>query len=223
MNRRTEAGAANIFLIFFIITFVLFLATASFGAWAYTQMTDYRDRSDAKVAAAVKNAETKQQAKLEQEFAEKEKSPLKVFKGSPTFGSVTFNYPKTWNVYVSDSSSNSPLLAYFKPNFVPAPADGVTYALVVELLSESYDSIADQYNNELDSGKVKATTYTPPKMVGQPNVIPGIRFSGLINNDKQGTVIIVKLRDKTLKVSTDGQDYLKDYENIVLASLTFTP
>jgi hypothetical protein len=36
-------------------------------------------------------------------------------------------------------------------------------------------------------------------------------------------MLVIKVRDKTLEISTESNDYLNDFNNIILASLTFVP
>jgi len=36
-------------------------------------------------------------------------------------------------------------------------------------------------------------------------------------------MLIIRVRDKTLKISTQSNDYLNDFNNIILSSLTFAP
>jgi uncharacterized protein HemX len=103
-----------------VILSVLLLAAIGFGGWAFMQMQDYKNNSNKKAAVAVTAAKKTQAAELQTQFEEQSKSPNKSFKGSATYGSVTFNYPKTWSAYVDTSSTSEPINAYFHPNEVPA-------------------------------------------------------------------------------------------------------
>jgi hypothetical protein len=100
-------------------------------------------------------------------------------------------------------------------------------------LKKQYDQEAknpykiQQLSSVAKSGKVRATAYIPPKMVGRPNVSPGIRFDGAIshntNGDQIGSIIIIQVRDKTLKISTQSVKFLDDFNKIILENLTFVP
>jgi hypothetical protein len=116
----------------------LLIASIVFGVWAYGGYQDYKNNSDQKAAAAVQVAKTQQAAELQKQFDEQFKSPFKVFKGSPTYGSVTFNYPKTWSGYVDSSNDSAPINGYFHPGEVPGTQQEVAYALRVELVTTDY-------------------------------------------------------------------------------------
>jgi hypothetical protein len=205
---------------------VLLLLAIGFGAWAFLQMQDYKNNSDKKATAAVAVAKKAQAAELQAQFEQQSKSPNKTFKGSATYGSVTFDYPKTWSAYVDSSNSSEPINAYFHPNEVPGVQTNTAYALRVELLSTDYSQVAKQFDSEIEQGDVTAKAYVPPKLKGVSNVQPGTMFSGQINSQdssQKGTILIIKVRDKTLQVSTESNDYLNDFNNTVLPSLSFAP
>lgn len=208
-----------------ILALLLIIAIV-FGVWAYGQMQDYKNNSDAKSAAAVAAAEKTQALKLQAQFADQAKSPYKVFKGSPTYGTVSFNYPKTWSAYVT-SDSNEPINAYFNPDQVPGVDSDTALPLRVELLDTDYSQAVAQFTSQITDGSVKATAYIPPKMKDSANVAPGTRFDGQIgqndNGNIQGSMVIIKVRDKTLQISTQTQAGIDDFNNIILASLSFAP
>jgi hypothetical protein len=209
-----------------IIVSLLLILALVFGFWAYGQMQDYKNNSDAKSAAAVAAAEKTQAAKLQAQFDEQSKSPYKTFTGSATYGTVSFNYPKTWSAYVA-SDSNEPINAYFNPDQVPGVDSNTPLPLRVELLNTDYAQAVQQFSTQVSDGSVKATAYVPPKMKGVNNVTPGTRFDGQViqtdNGYSNGSIVIIKVRDKTLQISTQTDDGQADFNNIILASLTFVP
>jgi hypothetical protein len=208
-----------------IVSLLLILALA-FGIWAFGQMQDYKTNVDKKVAVAVAGANKQQAAELQAQFEEQAKSPYKVFSGSPTYGSVTFQYPKSWSAY-ANSDSNEPINAYFYADVVPGTESGAAYPLRVELVNTDYTQVVQQFTSQLGQGDLKAAAYIPPKMKGKANVLPGTRFDGAIgqsgNNDVSGSLVVIKVRDKTLQISTQTKAGVKDFDNIILPSLTFVP
>src|SRR5438105_635789 len=117
-----------------VILIVLLVATLAFGGWAFSKMQDYKTNSDKKSAAAVEAAKKAQAAQLQAQFDEQSKSPFKTFHGSATYGSITFNYPKSWSAYVDTTNQSEPVNAYFHPNEVPGTQSKTAYALRLELL-----------------------------------------------------------------------------------------
>ena len=208
-----------------VITLLLIIALI-FGFWAFSQRQNYKNNSDKKSAAAVDVAKKQLTAQLQADFDKQAKNPYQTYQGSATYGTITFDYPKTWSGY--DGASNSEALnLYFFPGIVPGTDSNISYPLRVELLDTDYAQTIDQFSGNTSDGSVKASTYIPPKMKGVTNVIAGTRFDGAIgqsgNNTQNGSMVIIKVRDKTLQISTETSAGVDDFNNIVLASLTFVP
>jgi len=226
MKKYDQNGGAA--LVFINIILILALAAAgAFGWWAFGQRQDYKNKFDQKLSEEVAKAETAQKAELEKEFAEREKSPNKSFKGSATYGSITFSYPKSWSGYVDQSNSSTPISGYFFPDIVPSVTQSsqntTAFALRVELITTDYAQAIKQFDSQITQGKLQAAAYVPPKMVGATNVQTGTRFDGEIGQNISGSLVVIKVRDKTLKIYTQSNRYLTDFNNIVLKTLTFAP
>jgi hypothetical protein len=218
-------GSKNKLLITIILV-VLLLASVGFGAWAFTSMQDYKNKTDQKIATAVEAAKKEQAAQLQTQFAQQTKSPYKVFQGSATYGSISFNYPKSWSVYDDSSSSSEPINAYFHPGIVPSTQSNTAYALRVELVNTDYAQVLQTFGSSISSGDITATAYVPIKLKGVTNVTAGVYLSGKINSansDQKGYMMVIKVRDKTLQVYTQSVEYKSDFDKIVLASLKFVP
>ena len=212
-------------LITTIVLVILLIASLAFGGWAFSKMQDYKNNSDQKAAAAVENSKKQLQTQLQAQFDEQSKSPNKTFQGSPTYGTITFNYPKTWSAYVDTTNSNEPINGYFNPDVVPGLQSKTAFALRVELVQTDYSQLLQQYNSQITQGTVKDVAYVPPKMKNVQNVTAGSLLSGQINNNdrtQNGSMVIIKVRDKSLQIYTQSNQYLNDFNNI-LASLTFVP
>lgn len=223
MQTPDENGSAKSVLAIVILVISL-IASGIFGGWAYKERQNTKNNLDKIVKEEVGKAELAQAAKLKAEFDEKEKKPTKTYQGPSTYGTISFAYPKTWSAYIDESNSSTPINGYFHPNQVPGISGGNTvYALRLELLSTPYASALQQYDSQIRAGRLKAVAYVPPQMAGVANVQPGVRLDGEINNDQTGSMVIIKIRDKTLKLSTLSTDYRADFNNIVLANLKFTP
>lgn len=222
MSAKDQNGSVASFVLIFVLA-LAFLGAAVFGGWAYTSRQDYKDNSDKKAAAAVEQAKQTQEQELQKRFDEQEKLPTKTYRGSTTYGTVTFAYPKTWSAYVDETSASEPINGYFHPNIVPGLQSKTAYALRVQLVNTDYSSVLKQHDSQVTDGSVKASAYVPPKMVGVTNVAPGTRLDGALDQDTNGSMVIIKVRDKTLQIYSESNDYLSDFNDIVLASLTFAP
>ncbi len=209
--RKDQNGSLIIPL---IVSILLFFTSFGFAIWAYTNYTDQRDNSDQRVALAVEEATTSQKAKLEADFAEAEKKPTLTWVSSSLIGSVSVKYPKNWSVYVEEKETGSELLSgYFHPKVV-ANASTSNHALRIQVDESNYDTEVSAFDQLIKDGEVKTAAITKSGVVG-------VKFSGQINTDYKGALVIFKLRDKTLKVWTESDKYLKDFNGIILPSLNF--
>jgi len=212
----------NGLLIPFILLVLLFLAAAGFGIWAYAGMQDYKTNSDKKAAAAVTIAQRDTSTSKDKEFLEKEKNPLKVYKGPEASGTITIQYPKTWSAFVTENgkSGGEPVDGYFHPGFVPGLESNTNFALRVKVVSKQYTDELKQFESKVKTGKVKISPYKAPKMTGGTI---GSRVDGEINTGQQGSMVLFPLRDKTIEVSTESTQFAGDFDGIILANLTFVP
>lgn len=207
---------------------MLLIGAAGFGFWSFSGRQEFKNNVDQKIAVAVEAAKIAEGTKLNTQFNEQLKQPYKIFKGSATYGSISFSYPKTYSAYVDEGGSSQPLDAYFHPTQVPGIGGDKAFALRIELLTTSYNETLDQLSSDIKDGTLKAVAYLPPKMEGVKNVQPGTKLSGVIGQDQQGgeqkgIMVIIAVRDKTLKIYTESTDFSSDFNNIILPSLTFEP
>lgn len=207
---------------------VLLLLALIFGFWAFGGRQDYKNKSDVKVANAVAAVKTAEDASQKQLYNEELKKPYKTYSGSATFGTISFNYPLTYSAYVDSSNSSSPIEGYFHPGIVPGIQSGTAFALRVELVAAAYSQVVGQLSALSQKGGLSASAYIPAKMKSVKNVQPGTLFVGAISTDQQGAAqngaeLVIPVRDKTLQIYTQSNDYIGDFNNIVLPSLTFVP
>ena len=222
MRKSLQDGSLAVVLVVVVLV-SLVVAAAAFGAWAFFSRQDFKNNTDQKVAEAVEAAKTAQTSELERQFAEKAKSPYKVYQGSPTYGTLTFEYPKTWSAYVDETNNSNPINGYFHPDVVPGVNSQTAFALRVELVGITYSQAMAQYQSQVKTGGLQARAYVPPKLNGLANIQPGTLFDGAITPNQQGAMLLIKLRDKTLKISTQSVNFKNDFNTAVLPSLTFQP
>lgn len=213
----------NALLIPVILLSLLFVGAASFAVWAYMSRQDYKDNSDAKVAAAVATNKKLVQTEDAKQFAEEAKKPLKAYIGPEAYGSLKVSYPKTWSSYIDIREGGSqPLSAYFHSDYVPSVAMKQTYNLRIQVVGTPYSTVAVQYQTLVKGGKATAMPYKLPKV---PDVA-GMRFDGTVipgNSVATGTMILLPMRDKTLEVWTESPSFLPDFTDNILPNLTFSP
>ncbi len=203
-----------------VITIVLLIGSIGFGVWAYMGRQDYKNNVDEKIATAVEVAKQDEASRKDNEFLEREKQPLKDYKGPAAYGSITLKYPKTWSAYVNEAGRGStPIEGYFHPGHVPGINDDNSYALRLEVSDRAYDEELKRFENGVRAGTVTVQAYASESA---PDAL-GSRVEGEVVSKKQGAMILIPLRDKTLKVWTESAQFLKDFNEIILANLSFVP
>jgi hypothetical protein len=214
-----EKQRGSISVVLAIVFGLLFVGSSVFAGWAFTSRQDYKNNVDAKIAdasaVAVQEAETAKDA----EFIEKEKSPVRRYTGPATYGSVSFEYPKTWSIYAIEGTTGTVLDLFASEAVVPGVKNDQTYAFRIEILSQTYDTELKKFDTSVKNGSVRVSAYRP---VNVQNVL-GTRIDGAIERDVQGSVVLLPLRDRTIKIYTEIPQYVGDFNNIILPSLTFVP
>ena len=202
---------------------IIILVLAILAIWAYGRMSDYKNNSDQITAVAVTQATDELRATLEAEFAEQSKSPAKTYTSPAEYGSVVITYPKTWSAYVDmDPSGSAVIDGYFYLDYLPSVESGaaVTYNLRLQINEDTYQEAVDEYQSQITKGELAATPFKPALV---ENATAGLRLNGQLTKDKRGAMIILPLRDKVLKIWTESEAGIVDFEQYILPNLAFSP
>ena len=169
---------------------------------------NYTTELDSKVATAVAEEQENSAKKIEEE----KKKPNLEFRGPEDYGSVSFQYPKTWSVYVDkDASDNGDFYAYFNPVSVPPTGNqNSRYALRFVIYNRQYDDVVKKLVTNVNNGKLKSQVFKANN--GQ---ISGTRFEGELESKVIGTLVAFKVNDKTAVLRTDSNVLMEDYEQIL--------
>lgn len=214
MRKRNQSGDL---LIPLVLVSVCLLGAIGFGVWAFMGRQDYKNNVDLKIEEAVEVAEENLTIKKDAEFAEQYKLPNSTYTGPSALGTLKITYPKTWSVYADENSnSTASLKGFMHPRYVPAK--DTNYALRFEVLERNYDQVLKSFNSKVKAGKTKVSAYRLPKLKS----ILGSKLVGEIDSKKSGVIILLPLRDKTVKVWTEGNEFRGDFDKI-LESFTFVP
>ena len=185
--------------------------------WMTFEYFDAKDNVDGKIESAVAAAKDEQATRMEAEFLEREKYPYKVFSGPADYGQLTFEYPKTWSVYVAAAATTGgDFSAYFNPVQVDAASKTTIDALELTIRNKSFEEVAAEYQKAVEK---KDSNLTMQSVTF--NGITGNRYTGTIpGTELNGFIVIFKIRDKTVIMQTDSVLFQADFDKL-LETVTF--
>lgn len=214
---KDQRGVVNPLLIVSILLAVLALALGGAFFWAYTNYTDQKNNVDAKIETAVTKAVDEQKKVDEKNYLEKEKQPYSLLTAPDELGAASFSYPKTWSVYVSsDGLEGRPYRAYLNPLSVSAESQTSPYATRIEISDQQYETYLKRWDNLVKKGDLKSSPITINNLVG-------VRLDGKFTSSRSGSMVVFKVRDKTMIVASDSTEFKDDFDNVVIKSLDFNP
>ncbi len=204
-------------LILAIVFITTTLIALGLGGWALYNYFDQKDNVDTKVSDAVAIAVKNQSDKDAAAFLQKEKQPNRLFVGPEDYGRLTFDYPKTWSIYVDkDASTGTTYAAYFNPVSVPPIVATTQYALRVTIEQKDYENVIATYDSLVKKGDLKASAV-------KADDTDGTRLDGNFTKDIRGAAVIFKIRDKTVTIRTDAETFIRDKTTLDGTSAAATP
>lgn len=222
MKKSNQSGALNVLLIPLLLVSILFIVAIVYALSIYGKEQDYKNNSDQKVAVAVKAAETLQQKVDAKHYEEVAKQPLRTYNGPSDFGNIVIKYPRTWSIYADQSGeSGNPIDGYGYPGVVPGQGQNgqTAYALRFQVNNNTYDQMVANYQQQVQSNQVTVTAYKPKNIPG----VVGVRVTGEIQNNKNGDMVILPLRNQTFEIWTESPNFEQDFNNYILPNFSFSP
>lgn len=213
-EQKRQEGAVSGLLIANVVLLLLVMAFGSVMIWALVNYNDQKSNVNAKVEVAVAEAKKIQSQEDDKKFAELEKAPYRQFVGPDDLGRVTFSYPKTWSVYIDKEGQSYE--AYLHPLTVHPVSSNRPYAARVSISDKTYDKSLAEYEGLVKKGDLKSSPVTI-------NGFTGNRLDGKFNKDVEGSMVLFKVRDKTLRVYTESPTFRTDFNEIVLKTFSFNP
>ena len=209
-QRIGERGVVNGWMIGTIGCLVLFLIAGSLAIWMFMSYTQEKNNTDSAVEVAVAKAKSEQSEIDQKKFSEEAKNPRVEFVGLAEYGRVSFMYPKTWSVYIDkDGSDRGDYAAYLHPAIVPpAGSKASRFAMRLEVLNKDFDTVLNTYQSKIKKGELTSSSK-------EFNGITATRIDGLFEKDLRGSVVLMKVRDKTVRFSTDADTFKPDFQAIL--------
>jgi len=208
-NSKRESGFANGWMIATIGLIVVTSIVAGLAVWSYMNYNDQKTNVDTKINDAVAVAKKEQADSDEKKFTQREKEPKRLFVGPEDYGRVSFNYPKTWSVFINkDASSGGTYEAYLNPVTVPPISTTQQFAIRLTIEQKDYDKAITSYDPLVKKGDLKSSSVTV-------NGASGTRIDGNFSKDIRGSAVIFKIRDKTLTIRTDANTFTSDFDALI--------
>lgn len=205
-----------------VIIVVSLIAVTFIGLfiWMTVQYNEANDDVQGKIDEAVIIAKDEEATKQQAKFLEEEKYPYKTFAGPIDYGQLTFEYPKTWSVYVAAAATEGGNFnAYLNPIQVDAVGKDTINALRVTILNESFDKVTEDYQKEMEKKKTNLTVESVT--IGAKENITANRYTGTIpDTDLSGFIVTFKIRDKTAIMQTDSVLFQGEFDKL-LGTVTF--
>lgn len=197
-----------------VIIAVSLLAVTFIGlfVWMRNEYTEKSHDVDGQirdaVAAAIDEAITKEQAK----FLEDEKYPYKTFAGPIDYGELTFEYPKTWSVYIAAAADDGgDFNAYFNPIQVEAVGKDTINALRVTIRNKSFEDVTAEYQKAMERKDANLSVESIVVFQASAN-----RYTGTIpGTDLEGIIVVFKIRDKTVIMQTDSMLFQAEFDKLL--------
>jgi hypothetical protein len=205
-----ESGAISKLLLSVIVLAVLATAGLVGSVVFFLDYNQQKTNVDTKIQAQVAEAQKAQADSDEAKFLERDKEPFRQFVGPDDYGRLTFDYPKTWSVYIYKDVVNpgDTYQAYLNPASVPAISSSNIYALVVTIQTADFDSILASYNSLVKTGALQSSTVT----IGST---AATRLDGAFTSTLHGSMVIFKIRDKTVTLQSEATTFTTDFNSIV--------
>ena len=207
---KKERGSVNGWMVGTIGCLILFLIAGSRAIWVYMQYSHEKSNVDSKVAIEVAKGKSEQAESDQKKFSEEAKNPRIEFVGPSEYGRVSFMYPRTWSVYIeNDGSNRSDYKAYLNPVAVPSASNKASrFALRLEIINKNLDTVLNDYQSRLKKGELTSSST-------EFNGISATRIDGTFEKELRGSVVLMKVRDKTIRFSTDADTFKPDFQTIL--------
>ena len=199
-----------------VITSILTVTFLILFVWMTIQYNDANNITQAEINAAVTEAVNEAVYKTQEEdlakFNEEEKYPYRSFVGPADYGQLSFEYPKTWSVYIaSDASKGGDYQAYFNPLEVNPVSNNTVNSLRLMIRDKAFDDVVAEYQRYLEGNDSKLSVEATEVAGTTAN-----RYTGIIpNTEFNGVVVIFNIRDKTAILQTDAMQFVDDFDNVL--------
>ena len=215
-KKKDIAGLVKIIAI--VILSLIAVTFIGLFIWMYVKYDEASTDVEGQINIAVAEAKDEQAMQLEDEFSEREKYPYKTFTGPADYGALSFEYPKTWSVYVEKAADKGgDFNAYFNPVQVDAVGKDTINSLRVTISTKSFDDVVSDYQRKMerkDSGLSMQSVEIGD--AEKDSTVTANYYTGTIpDTDLSGYIVIFKIRDKTVILQTDSVLFQAEFDKLL--------
>ena len=207
---RSGANSSLIKTVVIVLLALLFIGSLLLAFYFYSEYQLVRTDVDSQIDVAVANAEHDLRLELEAEFTKRENATERTFAGPVDYGSLSFRFSKLWSVYIEkDASNGGDFVAYLNPDKVDPVSRDTINALRVTISTDAIDRVLSRYSSQVDRGELTTSIITLP--TGKT----ATRYDGSIDGTFVGSVVIFKIRDKTVILQTDATQFREQFDALI--------
>ena len=194
---------------------VLLLIAIVLFFWAFSQWQSARADVEGEIAVAVNAAVEAERQAGDDRCAEQMKTPFMTLQSPVEYGPLIIQYPRNWSVFVESNTIGRNYVAYLNyPHVMPLGNDTRHALRVIQYDNiREYDTIIQRYNRLVDRRELSVQSFSVESTSG--GVHTGLRYDGQFDKNIRGAAVIFKIRDKTVWLRTDSEEYLEDFNRIV--------
>lgn len=203
-----KSHALEIVLIIFI--FLIGGAAIAGAAYCQSQYSQLSESVNSKRSIEISNKKEETKLADDKAYEKRSANPYREFTGPSDFGSITFEYPKEWSVYLNnDDDSNPTYEAYFGPDYIPPVGQGSIFALSFKLVGQNYDAYIKQFEGKKLSSSSAFSV----------NGLTGIKVTGKLDEKEDqpdGAEVIIKINNYTAIIRTDDyEEYGNEFDRVI--------
>jgi len=188
----------------------LVIVLGGLSTWALISYNQERQTVNQQVSDAVQEAREQQRAEDEKRFEEERKNPYRSYSVPEVFGGITLEFPRNWSLHVKDSTSGATQVDLtMHPEIIRESAGSLDiYAFRMQLVDRLFESANRNYQRDAERGNLKAEAVTI-------SGIDGVQYDGEVVRNKNGRLVVLPYRDKTIVMWTESRDFISDFQEIM--------
>lgn len=222
---KTKDVAGLVKTIVIVVLAMILVVFIGLFIWKMVENDELVTTRNSAIDMAVAEAEDAVRVEEAKKYAEQKKYPYESFTGPTKYGQVSFEYPKTWNVYIeSDASDGGDFEAYFAPQQVDTVGeDSSIYALRMTISTQPYEDIIEDLQDQVDDDDVEFDVERVDivnEKTGKKTSVQ--KYTGTLpdTEDFNGYIVVYQIRDKTVILQTDSVKFKSEYDKL-LGTMTY--